>query len=167
MVAAEERPDRYMALPSLGGVPLKTELALLAAAGATAVFPQLAPLLAQAAPPILDPGLSSLIGNLGVVGVLIWHLYYSTQASPRMLDKFAAEAAQQREANRADREADRALFRQEQESLRQQSAREMDSLRAMLMENLRESRRAVHDIRDVAQTVVAKAGEAVARKDNP
>lgn len=143
---------------------MKTHLALLAVVGAGAVGGRVAAVLGQVTTAI-PPGLADWVGNIGIVGVLIWHLYYSSQAMPKMLDAFSKEAAAQREANRVDREAeresnrvqreaDRAMFRQEQEALRSHSSKETAELRGMLIRSFEEGRRAVHDMRDTAQQVV-------------
>ncbi len=97
-------------------------------------------LLAQAVPGM--DGLAALVGNLGVVAVLVWHLWYITaHAQPRMLKDFADELEKIREARELERQA---------------SAKETSELRAMLITYLQGMRSAVHDVRDTAQTAINK-----------
>lgn len=98
----------------------------------------------------LDPGISTLVGNVGVIGVLIWHLWYqTTHSQPQMVKSFAEEVAKLR----ADRERERAGDEAEKRELRE-----------MLLESLRSDRRAVHDIRDTAATVINKVNAAAAEE---
>ena len=137
-------------------------------ADATIIVPALAfgfKLFAQATPvPAIDPGLGSLIGNLGVVVVLAWFLYYTTTKSqPDMLKQFAAE----NEKSRAEREAERISDEKESNAWRGAKEREMNELRSMLIQSLQDSaltrqdmRIAVHDVKDTAQTAVNQAAVA-------
>ena len=110
-------------------------------------------LVAQA--PVIDTGLGSLIGNIGIVGVLVWHLWYHTTRSyPNMLDKFGIEL-----------EKMRAAFRHEQEAQRVADAAEQAELRAMLIQSLQAMRTAVHDVKDTAQVTVGKVAAIVSGAD--
>jgi hypothetical protein len=100
-------------------------------------------LLGQASP-IVDPSISTLVGNIGVIGVLIWFLYYHTTHSyPQMMAKFAEEVEKLRES-----------FEAEQQKQRDYYERETANLRQMLIENMKAMRNAVHDIKDTAQTAM-------------
>ena len=95
----------------------------------------------------VDPGIGSLIGNLGIMGVLVWHLWYhTTHSQPKMLDKFAAE-----------QEKTRIAFATEQASSRAEHDRRMDQMQAMLMQALAATRTAVHDVKDTVNSVMLKA----------
>ncbi len=112
--------------------------------------------------PLLDPGVGSVIGNVGIVGILIWHLWYHTSHSyPRMLERFAEEQQRLRDAFSKEQEAIRGAFLEEQRMYREHSSRETMELRNMLIETLRGMRVAVHDVKDTAQVAVTKAAEAV------
>ncbi len=112
--------------------------------------------------PLLDPGVGSVIGNVGIVGILIWHLWYHTSHSyPRMLERFAAEQQSLRDAFSKEQEAIRHAFLEEQRMHREHTSRETMELRNMLIETLRGMRVAVHDVKDTAQVAVTKAAEAV------
>lgn len=102
-------------------------------------------LLAQSAG-LVDPGMGSLIGNLGVMGVLIWHMWYhTTKTYPGMLDKFGAELDKIRET-----------FAREQSAARVEHDRETNELRNMLYQNMQAMRTAVHDVKDTANTAITK-----------
>jgi hypothetical protein len=101
----------------------------------------------------VDPGLSALIGNLGVIGVLIWHLWYhTTKSQPMMLERFAAEQKEMRVA-----------FEREQKAQRDAHDRQMEELRSMLIQVMAGFRTAVHDVKDTAQVAVAKSELAAQR----
>jgi hypothetical protein len=107
-------------------------------------------IIGQAAP-MIDASLTTLIGNLGVIGVLIWFLWYNTTKSqPQMLEMFSGEISK----IRADREMERAA-----------SARETTELRNMIMEVLKGMRSAVHDVKDTAQTTMNKVALAKAEME--
>jgi hypothetical protein len=99
----------------------------------------------------VDPAVSALVGNLGVVGILIWYLYYHTRHTyPDMLKKFADE---------------RALDRVEAEKTRQSFERENGELRDMLIQTFKEMRTAVHDVKDTAQSAIIKTEQAATRAE--
>jgi hypothetical protein len=141
------------------------ELLLYGSAGATGV------LLGQTGP-LLDPGIGSVIGNVGIVGILVWHLWYHTTHSyPKMLAQFAAEQQLLRDANAKEQkelrdifdrvqEANRRAFLEEQRLLREHTAKETDELRRMLLQTMQAMRVAVHDVKDTAQTTMNKVAEA-------
>jgi len=98
-------------------------------------------------------GLGTLIGNLGVVAVLVWHLWYiTTQAQPKMLKDFA----DQLEKIRLAREEERKATDRDHDKEREASARETAELRAMLIQILQGMRTAVHDVKDTAQSAINK-----------
>lgn len=117
----------------------------------------------------LDPGLVSLIGNLGIMGILVWHLWYHTTNSyPNMIAKFSKENEELRKAFAEEQAKQRAAEKDNQASLaaerqreREEDAKEKADLRQMLFETMRSMRVAVHDVKDTAQTVVAKADQAI------
>jgi hypothetical protein len=125
---------------------------------------------ATGASPTFDIG--SLLGNIGIVGVLVWYLWYhTTHTHPAMLAKFGDEAerlrtAFLREQNDAraafvqEQQEARAAFIREQTDYRAHSEKQTDELRKMLMANMTAMRSAVHDVRDVAHTAVVKAAAA-------
>jgi hypothetical protein len=113
-------------------------------------------ILGQAAP-TMDPGIGTLVGNLGIMGVLVWHLWYHTTHSyPKMLERFTAEQDAQRKLFLTEQSEQRSLFAKEQADARAFTARETGELRAMLIQNLQAMRTAVHDVRDTAQTAMLK-----------
>lgn len=70
--------------------------------------------------PVLDPGLGNLISNVGVLGVLVWYLWYHTRHSqPKMIDKFTAEQTEQRKLFATEQAEQRKLFTEEQAKTRQ------------------------------------------------
>lgn len=106
--------------------------------GALRVFAQAPP--AQADLPL--NGLGTVVSSVGIVGVLIWHLWYiTTHTHPQMLKDFALELAKLRD----DREEERAA-----------AAKETAELRAMFIQHLQSMRTAVHDVKDTAQTAINK-----------
>jgi hypothetical protein len=117
--------------------PVAASVALLTATGIR--------LVAQTG--ALDPTLGTLIGNLGIMGVLVWHLWYHTTHSyPQMLSKFTEEVDKLRDA-----------FQREQEAQRSFASRETAELRNMLIQNLQAMRVAVHDVKDTAQSVMSQS----------
>lgn len=135
--------------------------------GATVIIPAISfglKLFAQVPSPAIDPGLGSLIGNLGVVVVLAWFLYYTTTKSqPDMLARFAAE----NEKSRQERETERISHEKEAGAWRVSHEQQMDELRSMLIQALQDSARtrkdmrdAVHDVKDTANTAIVKAAAA-------
>lgn len=107
--------------------------------------------------PLLDPGLGSLVGNIGIVGILVWHLWYHTTHSyPRMMDAFRQEIESIRQRAAEDLAAVRDSFHKEQ-----------GETRAMLIETLQAMRRAVHDVRDTAQATVRMVEEKSHEKRQP
>lgn len=122
---------------------MRDEVFLIPAVVAATAFK----LFAQSGTPTIDPGMGSLIGNLGIMGVLVWHLWYHTTHSyPKMIDKFATE-----------QEKARVLFQTEQRELRESNAREQNELRNMLIQTMSAMRTAVHDVKDTANTAITKA----------
>ncbi len=92
----------------------------------------------------IDINIGTLVGNLGIVGVLVWHMWYhTTKTYPMMIDRFSVEA-----------EKLRTTFEKEQEASRRSAEKEMTEMRSMLMQNLTATRTAVHDVRDTAQGVI-------------
>lgn len=116
----------------------------------------------------VDAGIGNLVGNLGIMGVLVWHLWYhTTRTYPEMLAKFEAETGKMRAAFEAEQDAMRAAFLAEQKAQREaflaeQSAqrshdeRETAELRKVLLQTLAGMRTAVHDVRDTAQSTINK-----------
>lgn len=101
-------------------------------------------------PPLLDPGIGSLIGNIGIVGILVWHLWYHTTHSyPKMLERFSEEVERVRQQAAADLAAVRDTFHAEQHETR-----------TMLIQTLQAMRTAVHDVRDVAGATIHKVAAA-------
>lgn len=136
----------------------------LAMHGAGAVGRGVASLFGQVT--ALDPGLSSLIGNMGIMGVLVWHLWYHTTHSyPKMMDKFSSEAEKLRGAFQTELQSLRETFRQEQTDQRAYSTRESAELRSMLIQTLQSMRTAVHDVKDTAQTAINRATLAAVTND--
>lgn len=94
----------------------------------------------------LDPGLSNLISNIGVVGVLIWYLWYHTSKSyPQMVERFSNEAERMRDS-----------YEKSLDSMRIFYTSENTELRKMLIETFASMRTAVHDVKDTAQTSINK-----------
>lgn len=94
----------------------------------------------------IDPALSALIGNLGVIGVLIWHLWYhTTKAQPEMLRNFTAALKEGVDSHE-----------REQKATREFHAKEMAEMRVMFLQALASFRTAVHDVKDTAQVVVTR-----------
>lgn len=114
-------------------------------------------LVCQQAGPSIDPGFASLLGNLGVIGVLVWHLWYhTTKGYPNVVATFAAEAEKQRKVFADEMQAERL----ERKLERDQSARELAEMRGMLINVLQGMRTAVHDVKDTAQTAINRAAAA-------
>jgi hypothetical protein len=124
--------------------------------------------------PALDPGLVGLIGNLGIVGVLIWHLYHTTQSHPKMLERFSVEADRMRAESAREQQEARAAFAREQAESRasflgEQKAqrdffnKEMAEMRTMLISTLTAMRSAVHEVKDTANTAINQKALALAQ----
>lgn len=119
----------------------------------------------------MDPGIGSLIGNLGIMGVLVWHLWYHTTHSyPKMLDKFAEEQKLSRESFDLAIDRQEKIFLAEQEKMREafdralatqraHDAKEQAELRAVMIQTLQAMRTAVHDVRDTSQQTMNKVAE--------
>lgn len=117
--------------------------------------------------PILDPGIGSLIGNIGIVGILVWHLWYHTTHSyPKMLDKFSEEVEKIRVSFQREQQEQRNHDQAQREADRSHDEKEKSELRSMLIQNLQAMRTAVHDVRDTAQAAVIKAAAQTAQ-DRP
>lgn len=120
---------------------------------------------AQSGGTTVDPGLGTLIGNIGIMGVLVWYLWYDTTKSrPKMLDKFGEEQEKIRTAFAAEQHALRMAFATEQAALRDANAKETRELREMLIETMRSMRTAVHDVKDTAQVAITQTAAADARE---
>jgi hypothetical protein len=134
----------------------------------------------------VSPGIGSLIGNVGVLGILVWYLWYNTSVSqPKALDKFSNEQAALRESSEREQAALRAAFASEQKELRAafaseqaslrdsfaeelarmraHTAQEAAELRAILAQAIGSMRLAVHDVKDTAHTAIVKTEAAVAK----
>lgn len=107
--------------------------------------------------PVLDPGLANLVGNLGVVAVLVWYVIYDVRVrTPSMMATFAKEQEASRIAFHTEQTAIRAAFAIEQQALRTQYNQEIAEYRQMLRESLHSMRNAVHDVKETAQVVVTR-----------
>lgn len=103
-------------------------------------------IMAQTGSPGLDASIVGLVGNFGIMGVLVWHLWYHTTKSyPNMIDKFTVEQERMRQAHL-----------KEQQELRDHCEKENSELRDMLLQNMHAARDAVHDVRNAVNTVVLK-----------
>lgn len=79
----------------------------------------------------IPPDIGSIIGNVGVLGALVWFMYYVTSiAQPRMLDKFTAEQKELREAYRLEAQAARQMFDAHLVAMRETFAKEQAAMRA-------------------------------------
>jgi hypothetical protein len=135
----------------------------------------------------LDPGIANLIGNGITVVVLAFYVVYDVRVrTPAMLDGFNKEQSAQRQLFREEQKDSRELFRgtidanhktflAEQAALRQENRDDRALIRQkhddeiaewrkmlersqqMLNDALSSDRKAVHDIRDVATTVIAES----------
>lgn len=143
-------------------------------AGATAVV-----LFADATAAGIDPSMTTLVGNIGTVAVLVWYVVYDVRVrTPKMLEAFAKEQAEIREAFDTEQASTRAahlqivdsirhtfaaeqatarqVFAAEQAAQRETYHREMGEIRNMLFETMKAMRVAVHDVRDTAQTLMGE-----------
>ena len=112
----------------------------------------------------LDPGISSLVSNLGVIGVLVWYLWYDTTvARPKRDDQFLKESQSQRESAALEIKAMRETFEAEQRAMRDQHARDMAEMRQMHLAAIKEFRTAVHDMRDAGQVTLNKVQQIAAQ----
>jgi hypothetical protein len=122
-----------------------------------------AAVLAQTVPQVIDPGFGGFIGslgNLGVVGILVWHFWYNhTHTNPHMVDMLSANVEKHVAGFGDQTERLREAFAREQNELREHNSRETGELRSMLIQNLNEMRRAVHDVKDTAQLAMNKTTE--------
>lgn len=103
-----------------------------------------------------------LLGNAGIVGALIWYMWYhTTKSAPKMLDTFSVQLDKQRDD--ADKKIDRLreTFEREMARQREHSARETDELRKILMETMRSMRVAVHEVRDAANAAIQESNKVV------
>jgi len=126
-----------------------------------------------------DTQLAPLIGNVVTAAVLAWYVIYDVRVrTPNMLVAFAkeqtelrvtfsSEQSKERELNRTIVEDIRKTFVGEQTATREAFAadaaarreahdRETDKLRQLLLDNLMQMRKAVHDVKDTAQTLINK-----------
>lgn len=105
----------------------------------------------------VDPALGTLISNLGIMGVLVWHLWYhTTKSSPAMLEKFTTEQNNLRAIFSSEVKELRNTFKCEQDATRDRHQQELAQLREMLVQAIASMRVAVHDVRDTAQGVLSK-----------
>lgn len=119
----------------------------------------------------MDPGIGSLIGNVGVMSVLIWYLWFNTTRTyPEMQRNFRDEARQARDAFVLEQQSSRQAFLTEQAQLRESFLREQREsrshdervqaeLRVMFSQLAEKFRLAVHDTRDIAQVSLNKVTE--------
>jgi hypothetical protein len=111
---------------------------------------------AEGAANMLDPSLGNLMSNLGIIGVLVWHLWYhTTKGYPQMLQAFSVENAKMRDTFEGAMRADRELFREEQRETR-----------AMFLQSVTAMRTAVHDVKDTAQAVITNDAVQKVKRDN-
>jgi hypothetical protein len=125
-------------------------------------------ILAQLAQATFDPGLMALVGNGVTVVVLAWYVIYDVRTrTPSMLSSFTTEQAASRATFSAaietmrttfisEQNATRIAFASEQAAIRSQYDRELSDMRQMLFDNLTAMRKAVHDVKDTAQVLIAK-----------
>lgn len=112
-------------------------------------------LFGQTTVPTVDPGVQSLVSNLGVIGVLVWYLWHNTTKTlPSMQEKFLADQA-----------AARAVFAQEQADARAADSAEKAKLREMLINTIKEMRTAVHDVKDAANKAIVSTEAAAVRAE--
>ena len=114
----------------------------------------------------VDANIGNLVGNLGIMGVLVWHLWYhTTRTYPEMLKNFREEATSLRQAFQEEQAESRQAFLDEQARMResflkeQKESRDHDEriqaeLRSLYIATAKEFRMAVHDTRDVAQVAI-------------
>lgn len=142
-----------------------TEYVVLVPAVAAATALQV---IAQAPVSEVNPNvIVGLLGNAGIVGALIWYMYYhTTKSTPKMLDTFAEQLEAQRKSSEEKHDKLRETFEREMARLRDHSERErthhahqMEELRKMLMESMRSMRVAVHDVKDAAHQAITKSAE--------
>lgn len=131
-----------------------------------------------------------LLGNAGIVGTLIWYMWYrTTKSDPAMLKTFSDQLEAQRvswekrfeeqrtssevkhdklretfegQVNRMREVFEKQLdrLREYSEKERQQSAKESAELRGVMLEMSRNMRIAVHDVKDTANTAILKSSAA-------
>lgn len=150
--------DAMLHAPLIGAGLLKVGLALPAQAdGAVA------------------PELINLVGNLGIVGVLVWHLWYHTTHSYPAMQRQYAEQAEKLETtftahvNRLEKtfvahvERLESAFTREQDASREHNHRETTAvrqdnaeLRNMLIRTMESMRTAVHDVKDTVNAQMSK-----------
>lgn len=105
----------------------------------------------------LAPGMTGLIGNLGIMGVLVWHLWYhTTKTYPNMLTQFKQEQEESRNTFLKEQDQSRAAFLREQQMLRDHCHDELTELRGMVIQTLTSMRVAVHDVKDATQSAILK-----------
>lgn len=119
-----------------------------------------------------DPAVVQLVSNLGIVGVLVWYLWYHTTHSyPKMIEKvdgivnkindaFLKDQREMRSTFSEEQRAQRVHDSQQREQQREFYLRENGELRAMLIQTLQSMRTAVHDVRDTAQAALIPAAAA-------
>ena len=116
----------------------------------------------------VDANIGALVGNLGIMGVLVWHLWWTTTRTyPEMLAKFQSETSAMREAFDREQAELRGVFDREQRTMRdaflaeQKAQRDHNSqvqseLRTVLIQHMQAMRTAVHDVKDTAQVTLNK-----------
>lgn len=127
---------------------------------------------------VLDPGVTSLVGNGVTIAVLAWYVVYDVRVrGPQILSTFTAEQLASRtqfqtalsamhEAFRTEQSAARAAFLQEQTAYRAQKDAEMREYRDMLRDLMAQARhvqdqaqRGIAQTADRAQTAIMHADE--------
>lgn len=117
---------------------------------------------AQNAGDKVDASIATLVGNVGIMGVLIWHLYWTTTRTyPDMLAKFQSETALMRDAFHEEQAELRGVFDREQRSMRDQHTRELAEMRTLIVTVSENARKAVHDMRDAGQVTLNKVQQVV------
>lgn len=122
--------------------------------------------LGQTELPDMDGDWLRLFGNGATVAILAWYLWYDTRVrTPKMLETFTNEAEEQRATFTAAIDGMRTTFASEQAALRtafqaDQAAtrghyeRELSDYKKLLLDNMESSRRAVHDVRNIANMLI-------------
>ena len=117
-------------------------------------------IIAQSPLPALTFDIGAIVGQLGVVGVLVWYLWYKTaRADPKKDEHHSKEIEALRLAFAAEREADREANKEEIKTQRDADAQEKRELRSMVVQMAASMRTAVHDVRDTAQQTITKVAE--------
>lgn len=145
-------------------------------------------LMAQASG--LDPSVANLIGNGVTVAVLAFYVLYDVRVrTPQIVNEFRREQDESRKAFKEEQTGSREQHKQEQAEqrktftialdtllrdnredrakMRETHAAEISDWRKMVSDNVSAMRVAVHDTRDLAQTVITKVEKSeIERKTN-